>query len=85
MATLLRFAEFGELAADFVGSLSLSPGRDHLAYRGAYAPVKGVIDGDLCNEFRLLSMQKQAQIAQELDRTTSEVLKKIEAALAHSW
>lgn len=60
-------------------------GRDHLAYRGAYAPVKGVIDGDLCNEFRLLSMQKQAQIAQELDRTTSEVLKKIEAALAHSW
>lgn len=44
-----------------------------------------MIDGDLCNEYRLLSMQKQAQIAQELDRTTSEVLKKIEAALAHSW
>ncbi len=66
-------------------SLFRLAGRDHLAYRGAYAPVKGVIDGDLCNEYRLLSMQKQAQIAQELDRTTSEVLKKIEAALAHSW
>jgi splicing factor 3B subunit 3 len=26
-------------------------GRDHLAYRGAYFPVKDVIDGDLCEQF----------------------------------
>ncbi|KAM0753797.1 Pre-mRNA-splicing factor RSE1 [Meredithblackwellia eburnea MCA 4105] len=60
-------------------------GRDHLAYRGAYAPVKAVVDGDLCNQYALLSMQKQAQIAQELDRTTAEVLKKGETIAASSW
>lgn len=60
-------------------------GRDHLAYRSSYAPVKSVIDGDLCNQFALLSMQKQAQIAQELDRTTAEVLKKSETIAANSW
>ncbi|KAH8927209.1 hypothetical protein BT69DRAFT_1294288 [Atractiella rhizophila] len=53
-------------------------GRDHLAYRGSYVPVKGVVDGDLCDEFALLPMNKQAQIAGELDRTVSEVLKKLE-------
>ncbi len=26
-------------------------GRDHLAYRSAYFPVKDVIDGDLCEQF----------------------------------
>lgn len=60
-------------------------GRDHLAYRGAYAPVKGVVDGDLCNQFALLPMGKQAQIAQELDRSTAEVLKKGETAAGHAW
>ena len=26
-------------------------GRDHLAFRGSYLPVKDVIDGDLCEQF----------------------------------
>ena len=26
-------------------------GRDHLAFRSAYFPVKDVIDGDLCEQF----------------------------------
>ncbi|KAL8292884.1 hypothetical protein RQP46_000578 [Phenoliferia psychrophenolica] len=60
-------------------------GRDHLAYRGSYAPVKAVVDGDLCNQFALLPMQKQGQIAQELDRTTAEVLKKGETIASSSW
>ncbi|KAI5479642.1 splicing factor 3B subunit 3 [Pseudohyphozyma bogoriensis] len=60
-------------------------GRDHLAYRGLYAPVKSVVDGDLCNQFILLSMNKQGQVAQELDRTTAEVLKKLETAQSSSW
>ena len=25
-------------------------GRDHLSYRSSYIPVKGVIDGDLCEQ-----------------------------------
>ncbi|GAA6062045.1 hypothetical protein JCM10212_005030 [Sporobolomyces blumeae] len=60
-------------------------GRDHLAYRSAYAPVKAVVDGDLCNVFRTLSMQKQAQIAQELDRTPDEVLKKLDTIISVGW
>lgn len=60
-------------------------GRDHLAYRSAYAPVKAVVDGDLCNQFGLLSMQKQAGIAGDTDRTVAEVLKKLEQAAGHAW
>jgi splicing factor 3B subunit 3 len=43
-----------------------------------YAPVKSVVDGNLCEDFAHLPMQKQAQIATELDRTTLEVMKKLE-------
>lgn len=52
-------------------------GRDHLMYRGYYAPVKGVIDGDLCERFNLLSNDKKAMIAKELDRSVREIERKI--------
>ena len=74
-------------------------GRDHLAYRGAFVPVKDTIDGDLCEQFsqvhsglsactcvmwlalRLswcaqMPLDKQRSIAEQLDRTPGEVLKK---------
>ncbi|TYJ57480.1 pre-mRNA-splicing factor RSE1 [Cryptococcus floricola] len=53
-------------------------GRDHLAYRGYYAPVKSVIDGDLCESFSLLPYSKQQAIAADLDRNVGDVLKKLE-------
>eukprot|EP01087_Luapelamoeba_hula_P013056 TRINITY_DN3708_c0_g1_i1.p1 TRINITY_DN3708_c0_g1~~TRINITY_DN3708_c0_g1_i1.p1 ORF type:complete len:1235 (+),score=206.04 TRINITY_DN3708_c0_g1_i1:98-3802(+) len=53
-------------------------GRDHLAFRSAYYPVKDCIDGDLCEQYPLLPPEKQQAIATELDRTPSEVLKKLE-------
>lgn len=53
-------------------------GRDHLAYRGYYVPVKAVVDGDLCERFAMLPSGKQKNIAGELDRTVGEVLKKLE-------
>lgn len=52
-------------------------GRDHLMFRGYYAPVKGVIDGDLCERFNLLPQEKKAMIAAELDRTVREIERKI--------
>ncbi|KAJ4252006.1 pre-mRNA-splicing factor rse1 [Fusarium torreyae] len=52
-------------------------GRDHLMYRGYYVPVKGVIDGDLCERFRLLPTDKKQQIAGELDRSVREIERKI--------
>lgn len=53
-------------------------GRDHLAYRSYYAPVKCVIDGDLCEMYYSLPHPVQEMIANELDRTIAEVSKKIE-------
>lgn len=53
-------------------------GRDHLAYRGYYVPVKATIDGDLCEAFNTLPYPKQQSIAADLDRTVGEVLKKLE-------
>ncbi len=52
-------------------------GRDHLIYRGYYVPVKGIIDGDLCERFSLLSADKKAMIAAELERDVREIEKKI--------
>ncbi|KAJ7971328.1 splicing factor 3B subunit 3-like [Quillaja saponaria] len=53
-------------------------GRDHMAFRSAYFPVKDVIDGDLCEHFPTLPMDLQRKIADELDRTPEEILKKLE-------
>ena len=53
-------------------------GRDHLSFRSYYYPVKDVIDGDLCEQYAMLPPDKQKNIADELDRTPSEVLKKLE-------
>ena len=52
-------------------------GRDHLAYRSSYVPVKSVVDGDFCETFGLLPPAKQNAIAQELDRKPSEITKKL--------
>eukprot|EP00397_Hematodinium_sp_SG-2012_P002911 GEMP01002919.1.p1 GENE.GEMP01002919.1~~GEMP01002919.1.p1 ORF type:complete len:1075 (+),score=238.62 GEMP01002919.1:465-3689(+) len=53
-------------------------GRDHMMFRSFYFPVKNCIDGDYCEQFFSLSNEKQRQIANELDRTPAEVLKKLE-------
>lgn len=52
-------------------------GRDHLMYRGYYAPVKGVIDGDLCEMYLLLPNDTKMMIAGELDRSVREIERKI--------
>lgn len=53
-------------------------GRDHMAYRSSYFPVKDVIDGDLCEQFPTLPPDLQRKIAEELDRSPGEILKKLE-------
>ncbi|KAL8927267.1 MAG: hypothetical protein Q9208_002443 [Pyrenodesmia sp. 3 TL-2023] len=52
-------------------------GRDHLIYRSYYVPVKGMIDGDLCERYSLLSNDKKQMIAGELDRSVREIERKI--------
>lgn len=53
-------------------------GRDHISFRSYYYPVKNVIDGDLCEQYNSLEPAKQKSIAEDLDRTPSEVAKKLE-------
>ncbi|UKZ77780.1 pre-mRNA-splicing factor rse1 [Trichoderma virens FT-333] len=52
-------------------------GRDHLMYRSYYAPMKGIIDGDLCERYALLPNDKKQMIAGELDRSVREIERKI--------
>ncbi|KAK7203682.1 CPSF A subunit region-domain-containing protein [Myxozyma melibiosi] len=52
-------------------------GRDHLIYRGVYVPVKGTIDGDLCEQYFTLPIEKKRSIASELERSVREVERKI--------
>ncbi|KAI0977856.1 hypothetical protein GJ496_000285 [Pomphorhynchus laevis] len=53
-------------------------GRDHAAFRSYYFPIKGVIDGDLCEKFTTLEPEKQKYITSTFDRTPAEVAKKLE-------
>mmetsp|Transcript_8533 Transcript_8533/g.28705 ORF Transcript_8533/g.28705 Transcript_8533/m.28705 type:complete len:1198 (+) Transcript_8533:128-3721(+) len=57
-------------------------GRDHMSFRSYYAPVKNVVDGDLCEQFGALSAEVQRRIAEDMDRTPSEILKKLEQVRA---
>ncbi|KAK3075411.1 pre-mRNA-splicing factor rse1 [Teratosphaeriaceae sp. CCFEE 6253] len=52
-------------------------GRDHLMYRGYYVPVKGVVDGDLCEGFLRLGVDAKAKIAAEVEREVKEVERKV--------
>jgi len=40
--------------------------------------VKNVIDGDLCEQYGALPSEVQRRIAEDMDRTPSEILKKLE-------
>ena len=40
--------------------------------------LQNVIDGDLCEAFNSMDVAKQKSVAEELDRTPSEVSKKLE-------
>jgi splicing factor 3B subunit 3 len=53
-------------------------GRDHLQFRSSYFPSKQVIDGQLCEQFALLPADVQHEIADELERTPADILKKLE-------
>ncbi|KAI1860422.1 hypothetical protein JX265_009821 [Neoarthrinium moseri] len=55
-------------------------GRDHLMYRSSYMPVKGVIDGDLCERYALLADDKKQMIADQLGHSVLKMERKISDA-----
>ena len=52
--------------------------RDHLSYRSYFQPVRHTIDGDLCERFVSMSYAKQKEFADDVDRSPSEIIKKLE-------
>ena len=58
--------------------LARPTGRDPQEYRSYYAPIKHVIDGDLCDAYNLLPYEEKQKIAERLDKTVGEVVKKLE-------
>eukprot|EP00180_Rhodochaete_pulchella_P001937 Plantae.Rhodophyta-Rhodochaete_pulchella.ctg2915.p2 GENE.Plantae.Rhodophyta-Rhodochaete_pulchella.ctg2915~~Plantae.Rhodophyta-Rhodochaete_pulchella.ctg2915.p2 ORF type:complete len:218 (+),score=28.91 Plantae.Rhodophyta-Rhodochaete_pulchella.ctg2915:3-656(+) len=53
-------------------------GREHLSYRSAFSPNRHVVDGDLCELFLQLSHKNQKEVAEEIDRTPAEIMRKLE-------
>jgi len=53
-------------------------GRDHLFHRSYYFPVKGTVDGDLCEIYATLPHPKQVEIAQQLGCESGDIHRKIE-------
>nr|POE72949.1 pre-mrna-splicing factor rse1 [Quercus suber] len=52
-------------------------GRAHMAFRSYYVPIKGVIDGDLCEKFFTLDYDLKERIAAELERDVKDIEKKV--------
>jgi splicing factor 3B subunit 3 len=70
---------FAHLEMHLRGSNPPLAGRDHMAFRSAYWPVKSCTDGDLCEQFVALDFDKQTTIAEELVCKVSDVHKELEA------
>lgn len=69
---------FSQLEASLRMEVHRPTGRDPQAYRSYYAPVMHVVDGDLCDAFNALRHEEQSKIAEKLDRTVGEIMKKLE-------
>lgn len=52
--------------------------RDHLSYRSYFLPVKHTYDGDLCELLTSMPPKKQAELGEDVNRSTSEMQKKLE-------
>ena len=52
--------------------VDLLSGREHIIYRSMYGPVKGIIDGDLCEEFYMLEEGKK-NVEKEIEENKEEI------------
>ena len=53
-------------------------GREHMAHRSNYAPVNNIIDGDLCEMFNRLPLEKKTIVAESLNKSITEISTKLE-------
>ena len=53
-------------------------GRDPQAFRSYYAPMKHIVDGDLCDAYAQLPYDAKQNIAEQLEKSVGEIMKKLE-------
>lgn len=53
-------------------------GRSHVSYRSSFAPVRHVVDGDLCEMLTGFSREEQESCAVGVERDLSDVLRKLD-------
>jgi splicing factor 3B subunit 3 len=53
-------------------------GRDHAAYRSFYLPLKKVVDGSLVELYPSLPEDRKLSIAEDMERTVTELVRQIE-------
>jgi splicing factor 3B subunit 3 len=53
-------------------------GRDHMAFRSYYFPVKDTVDGDLCEQYNTLPYARQAEIAASIGCEVGDIVRKLE-------
>lgn len=68
---------FQNLELHMRNELSPLAGREHLSFRSSFVPVKSVIDGDLCEQYLVLSYEKKREIALSMDKTPNEIIQRI--------
>ena len=59
-------------------------GREHLAFRSYYVPVKDVVDGDLCEQFMSIDSTLQWEIADAIESTPVEIVRRLEEVRARN-
>lgn len=69
---------YSQLEASLRADAPRPTGRDPKSYRSYYAPAMHVIDGDLCDAFNTLPHEAQRSIAEGLELSVGEVMKKLE-------
>jgi splicing factor 3B subunit 3 len=52
--------------------------RDPLSFRSYFQPVKGTVDGDLCERYGTMPYAKQKELADDVSSTPAEIMKKLE-------
>lgn len=71
--------EFAKGVENHVRKAWVSPcGRQHIAFRSAFYPVKNVVDGDLCDLFVALSDKEREACCQSVGRAEADVVRKLD-------
>lgn len=72
--SLSEYKFLANMESNLREDLGTSPvGRDHLSFRGYYAPPRNVVDMDFCRKFQNISTTERADMAEKIGLTPTEI------------